>query len=107
MLLFYNPDCRSCSAVIDAVKQSSIINGSLESGRLKLLALCTQDDSPSWRRFAESSPVTWTNGYDKGMQLITESIYDLRVLPVFYLLDSNKEVLLKDVPFSKVEEYLK
>ena len=106
LLLFYNPDCRSCSTIIEDVKQSARINGMLESGRLKLLAVCTQDDSPSWRRFVASSPAGWTNGYDKGMHLITESIYDLRVLPVFYLLDSNKEILLKDVPFQKIEEYL-
>jgi hypothetical protein len=107
LLLFYNPDCRSCSTIIGAVRESSIINGMLESGRLKLLAMCTQDDSPSWRRFVASSSAGWTNGYDKGMQLISEGIYDLRVLPVFYLLDSNKEILLKDVPLSKIEVYLK
>lgn len=107
LLLFYNPDCRSCSAIIEAVKQSHIINGALECGRLKLLAVCTQDDSPSWRRFVASSPALWTNGYDKDMQLIAESLYDLRVLPVLYLLDSNKEILLKDVPLLKIEEYLR
>lgn len=107
LLFFYNPTCRSCQGIIEALKTSTTINRALETGVLTLLAIYTQDDSPVWREFIKETPQGWTNGCDNGMKLISESIYDLRNLPVFYLLDSDKCVLLKDLPLSRIEEYFK
>ena len=79
----------------------------VQQGELVVLAVCTQDDTPSWRRYLEDIPNNWINGCDKGMSLTVEGVYDLRVPPVLYLLDANKKILLKDVPFAQIEEYLK
>lgn len=107
LLFFYNPNCRSCQGIIETLKTSTAINRALETGALTLLAIYTQDDSPVWREFIKETPQGWTNGCDNGMKLISESIYDLRNLPVFYLLDSDKCVLLKDLPLSRIEEHFK
>lgn len=107
LLFFYNPNCRSCQGIIEALKTSTAINGALETGALTLLAIYTQDDSPVWREFIKETPQGWTNGCDNGMKLISESIYDLRNLPVFYLLDTKKRILLKDLPLSMIEKHFK
>ncbi len=107
LLFFYNPTCRSCQGIIEALKTSHAINGALEGGKLKLLAIYTQDNSPVWQEFIKSVPPKWINGCDNGMKLISENIYDLRNLPVFYLVDSDKRVLLKDLPLSGIEEHFK
>lgn len=107
LLFFYNPNCRSCQGIIEALKTSTAINRALETGALTLLAIYTQDDSPVWREFIKEIPQGWTNGCDNGMKLISESIYDLRNLPVFYLLDSKKRILLKDLPLSHIEKHFK
>ncbi len=107
LLFFYNPNCRSCQGIIEALKTSTAINRALETGALTLLAIYTQDDSPVWREFIKETPQGWTNGCDNGMKLISESIYDLRNLPVFYLLDSKKRILLKDLPLSQIEKHFK
>lgn len=107
LLFFYNPNCRSCQGIIEALKTSTAINGALETGALTLLAIYTQDDSPVWREFIKETPQGWTNGCDNGMKLISENIYDLRNLPVFYLLDSKKRILLKDLPLSQIEKHFK
>lgn len=107
VLLFYNPDCKSCSQILEATKKSDIINKALEEGKTTLVAIYPQDDSYIWRKYLETVPGEWINGCDNGMTIISEVMYDLRVLPVFYLLDSNKEVILKDVPLGRIEEFFK
>ncbi len=107
VLLFYNPDCKSCSQILEATKRSEIIHKALEEKNTTLVAIYPQDDSYIWRKYIETVPDKWINGCDNGMTLISEVLYDLRVLPVFYLLDSNKEVVLKDVPLKTIEEFFK
>ena len=107
VLLFYNPDCKSCSQILEATKRSEIIHKALEEENTTLVAIYPQDDSYIWRKYIETVPDKWINGCDNGMTLISEVLYDLRVLPVFYLLDSNKEVVLKDVPLRTIEEFFK
>ncbi|MBQ2912684.1 MAG: DUF5106 domain-containing protein [Bacteroidales bacterium] len=107
VLLFYNPDCKSCSQILEATKESEIIHRALEEENTTLVAIYPQDDSYIWRKYIETVPDKWINGCDNGMTLISEVLYDLRVLPVFYLLDSNKEVVLKDVPLKTIEEFFK
>lgn len=105
IVLFYNPDCKACSHILKETNSSEIINKSLEEGKAKLLAIYPQDDSSIWRNYIKNTPDKWINGCDNGMKLISEVKYDLRVLPVLYLLDSNKKVIMKDVPLSKIEEF--
>lgn len=107
LLFFYTPGCSSCTYVTKQLKNSEIVGKMVQQGALAVLAVCTQDDSPSWRRYLEGIPHNWVNGCDKGMSLTIEGVYDLRVPPVLYLLDANKKILLKDVPFAQIEEYLK
>lgn len=107
LLFFYTPGCSSCTYVTSQLKGSEIVGNMVQQGALAVLAVCTQDDTPSWRRYLEDIPNNWINGCDKGMFLTIEGVYDLRVPPVLYLLDANKKILLKDVPFAHIEEYLK
>ena len=107
LLFFYTPGCSSCTYVTSRLKGSEIVGNMVQQGALAVLAVCTQDDTPSWRRYLEDIPNNWINGCDKGMSLTVEGVYDLRVPPVLYLLDANKKILLKDVPFAQIEEYLK
>ena len=107
LLFFYTPGCSSCTYVTSQLKGSEIVGNMVQQGALAVLAVCTQDDTPSWRRYLEDIPNNWINGCDKGMSLTVEGVYDLRVPPVLYLLDANKKILLKDVPFAQIEEYLK
>jgi len=41
------------------------------------------------------------------VSLKNDEIYDLKAIPTLYLLDKDKKVVLKDVTFNQVENYLK
>lgn len=107
LLFFYTPGCASCVHVTGQLKNSGIVGKMVQEGTLALLAISTQDDTPSWRKYLHDIPHNWVSGCDRDMLLTVDGIYDLRVPPVLYLLDADKKILLKDVPFVQIEEYLK
>ena len=49
----------------------------------------------------------WINSYESTVSLKNVEIYDLKAIPTLYLLDKDKKVVLKDVTFNQVENYLK
>ena len=57
-----------------------------------------------WKK--EVYPKDWINGYDHTQSINNEGLYDLRAIPMIYLLDSQKRVIFKDAPVELVETYL-
>lgn len=105
MLVYFNdPDCEDCRRVKELLSLSPVVNGLLESGRLKLLSVCVEGKTPAWEKadFLKS----WIDGYDEGQRLTREQVYDLKAIPALYLLDAEKRVILKDASFEQVEERL-
>ena len=61
----------------------------------------------AWRNHISYMPAGWINSYDSAVSLKNDEIYDLKAIPTLYLLDKDKKVVLKDVTFEQVENYLK
>lgn len=106
LLLFYNPDCHSCSQTIDYLKQSELINSYLQEGSLKILAVYPDSDLAVWKKHLGDIPAAWINCYDKDQSVKNRLLYDLKAIPTLYLLDKDKMVLLKDMDVVTVEKYL-
>lgn len=96
LIYINNPDCAMCSVITKELDKSPVINDMLKSGRLKILALYTDEELGLWRENRAHIPSRWINGYDKGCVIMESGIYDLKAVPAMYLLDSKKIVLLKD-----------
>jgi hypothetical protein len=75
-------------------------------GRLSILSLYTDEDLSVYWSTLDKMPKTWINAYDKKVVVKNQSLYDLKAIPTLYLLDKDKKVLLKDVPFEVLEQYL-
>ena len=104
LVYFNDPDCEDCRRVKELLSQSPVVNGLLESGRLKLLSVCVEGKTPAWEK--AEFPAGWIDGYDDGQRLTREQVYDLKAMPTLYLLDAEKRVILKDASFEQVEERL-
>ena len=104
LVYFNDPDCEDCRRVKELLSLSPVVNGLLESGRLKLLSVCVEGKTPAWEKadFLKS----WIDGYDEGQRLTREQVYDLKAIPALYLLEAEKRVILKDASFEQVEERL-
>jgi len=108
LIYFNNPECNDCGVVMGNLAHSAVINDLLNKGQLKLLAFYPDKDLSVWNRHQADYPSSWINGRDsKGEMVKGKEIYDLKAIPSLYLLDSQKNVLLKDARFEQVEIYLK
>ncbi|NGM61798.1 DUF5106 domain-containing protein [Sphingobacterium sp. SGG-5] len=111
ILFFGNPACPACKEMTDRIARSEIILNLLErkiNGKplLKVLHLYTDSNIALWYEHMAHFPSKWLNAHDKTRYIKTRELYDLKALPTLYLLDKNKKVLLKDVPFDVLEAYL-
>ncbi len=106
ILLFYDPLCHSCQAVMAEMRGSDVLNKGLASGRIKLLAVYPDEDLRAWREHLPSMPDSWIKAYDGEQAIITRKLYDIRARPTLYLLDRNKKVILKDAPFALIADSL-
>lgn len=102
-----NPDCHACEEILDLLSASRVVFNQLESGKLKIVAIYPDEDLAAWRKHLPDVPAQWINGYDAGLAMRKQELYDLQAIPSLYLLDKDKKVLLKDcISVDMIEAYL-
>ncbi|MDR2955385.1 MAG: DUF5106 domain-containing protein [Prevotella sp.] len=106
LLYLYNPDCNACSEVIAYIRESSLYNKILQQNLLSILALYPDDDTDVWKRSLSDIPLEWVNGYDSKREVVSKLLYDLKAIPVLYLLDEEKNVILKDATVEEIEGFI-
>lgn len=91
LLMFYDPDCPQCKEAKEALEKVPAAEG------VKILAIDIAGDKTLWDSTKASMPAEWTVGFATD-PLEDREIYDFPAMPVFYLLDPEGTVLLKDPP---------
>jgi AhpC/TSA family. len=108
LLYFYNPGCPACEETSGKMKTSPLITHLTDSKRLKIIAVYPDEDLEEWEKHLSEIPTGtgWITGYDQDVYIKNEEVYDLKAIPTLYLLDKNKQVLLKDPIFEQIEAFL-
>ncbi len=106
LLYFYNPDCDACRIMTEELKDASVISELILKNILKIIAVYPDRDIKAWKNHLKEFPEDWTVAYEESHSLNENKIYDLKAMPTLYLLDSDKNVLLKDAPSYRVIRYL-
>ncbi len=104
LLLFYDPDCQHCQETLSTLSESQTINQLIASGKLAVLAIYTEGDRPLWEKTKGSMPSEWTVGYDDS-NIAENGEYNLPSMPILYLLDKDKKVLLKETTLEGITNY--
>ena len=68
----------------------------VDSGKLTLLTINTGNNKSAWNK--KAYPPKAINGWNKSGSIDEKGLYDLPSTPLFYLLDNDKKVLLKNEP---------
>lgn len=97
LLLFYDPACSHCAEILDALQESPALTRLIAAGELAVLAAYTEGDRRLWDETKAALPQEWTVGIDNS-RIVERELYSLPAMPVIYLLDKDKRVLLKDSP---------
>ena len=96
IIYFYNPGCADCRRVKDMLVESEAVSRLHKEGRLKVLAVYPDEDLTEWKKYLAENPKWWISSYDKGAVVQSRNLYDLKAIPTLYLLDKDKNVVLKD-----------
>ncbi len=105
LMFFSNPGCNACMQIINALQHDSIC-AMIESGLLQVLNIYIDEDLQAWREYMPIYPDNWYNGFDPDFVLRNSEMYNIRAIPSLYLLDKEKNVLMKDVPEDVLFTYL-
>lgn len=107
LIFMSNPGCAMCGDVKAKIQSSAVITDLVQRGSLSILVLYPDEDIQAWREHLKDYPPQWINAYDKDTVIMRERLYDLKAIPSLYLLDSQKQVLLKDcTSVAQIEQQL-
>ena len=104
LVFFSDPDCNRCNLVKAQIDASAVVRIKLLLGDLALLSVCVEGDTDAWKRI--KTPDEWIDACDEKCAIYDQDLYDIPGLPSFYLLDSSHRVILRDVHFQLVENFL-
>ena len=97
LLIFFNdPDCPNCRQALEIMKKSDVILNMVGMGVMKVLAVSPGGKTELWTERRADFPMDWIYAYDPVGELNQGTIYTLRTSPSIYLLDENKNVIIKD-----------
>ena len=110
LLMFSNPGCSTCAAVMERLTQSQELNEALSLNSstrtmLTILTIYPDNNLDEWREHLPQMPPKWTHGYDDGMVITQKRLYDIKAIPTLYLLDKDKKVILKDTLIEAIESF--
>lgn len=83
---------------------SEVINAFVDSGDVVLLSVCVEGATPQWK--SSRYPGLWIDAADKSRAVVGKQLYMLPALPVLYLLDAERRVVLKDTSVDQIEAFL-
>lgn len=105
LLLFYDPECEHCTDILRQMYENELIGNLIAAQKLSVLAIYAEGNRDVWDATKSSMPQEWSVGMDDD-GILEHELYSLPAMPVAYLLDENKKVLLKDPPMALLNEVL-
>lgn len=101
ILMFYDPDCEHCKEITAQMIQNNDLKQMIENGEVTLLAIYSGEEKELWKQTANNFPQEWIVGYEQGV-IDDQELYMFMATPTFYLLDKDKKVIFKDMPFENL-----
>ena len=92
LLVFYDPDCHDCHALIDSLNRDEALCGAVGAGAMAVMALYPYDDTDLWRSTAGELPAGWIVAQSTSA-IEDEGMYYLPRTPRTYLLDRSGRIL--------------
>lgn len=102
LLMFYNPGCHSCEQIEAQINNNKLISSLVKDKKLQILMVYPDKNIKLWEKYLENMPslAIVTRNYDNAIN--DQSLYDIRAIPTLYLLDQEKNVLLRDAPLELI-----
>jgi thiol-disulfide isomerase/thioredoxin len=103
MVYFYSPLCSHCQAITPKIHA---IFSKYKAKGLAAYAVNTDKEEENWKNYVQSKNLDWVNVIDRYYVGTWEKDYAAYNLPVIYLLDEKKNIILKRLSPEQLEEVL-
>ncbi len=94
LVYFNDPECLSCEKVKQRLDTCTTLRKMVSDSVLTVIGIYPYDNVDEWKQ--ENFPCYLINGWDYEQQVEGQLTYDLMTMPLFYLLDRDKRVILKN-----------
>ena len=91
---------------MEQMQQSAVLREAMRTHQLQLLSIYPYADVAAWRTALPSLPANWINSYNPESTILSEELYELKITPALYLLDSQKRVLVREGSLQEIEQHL-
>lgn len=106
LVVFYDPECPHCGDILRGLAESATINAAIAEKNLTVVAIYAEGKRDVWDKTCDELPANWLVGYDL-TGILDEELYHLPAMPTPYLLDSDKQVILKDPTHEQLIRHLR
>ncbi|MCS7073270.1 MAG: TlpA family protein disulfide reductase, partial [Bacteroidia bacterium] len=103
-LYFWDPDCGPCKKVTPKILD---IYHKYKNKGFEVYAVCIDQKIEPMKKYIEENKLDWINVSDPTHQSNFRYFYDIYSTPVLYLLNENKEIVMKRITDEQLDEYLK
>ncbi len=102
LLMFFNPGCHACQETMNLI--SPMLK---EYPKVNVVAIYPDEDFELLKSYSDNMPKGWIVLEDYHRTGEVRRKYDLFAIPLMYLVDKNKVLIMKDVNAEKLEDYLR
>lgn len=95
VLVFYDPACPHCGGILERLYHNPRLLQAMAVGKAKVLAVYTEGNRKLWKETRGEMPMEWTIAIDES-KIVERNLYDISAMPMVYLLDKDKRVIIKD-----------
>lgn len=106
VMIFWAPECGHCSKAMPKYLE---FNEKYKSQGIKMVSICTKTGGKyeeCWKGVKEKNMESLLNLGDQYLKSKYKTKYDVRQTPKLFILDKNKEIILKDVPAENLEQLM-
>lgn len=105
ILFIYEPECGHCREYTPKIK---LLSEEYWDKGLEVFAMYSLVDTAVWKKYIVDFELGgWNNVFDPYRSSNFYDLYNVITTPKLYLLDNNKKIILSDVGFEQIRDYLK
>lgn len=93
ILFFNDPECDDCQLAKLRLDTDIVTRRMVEGGKMDIVTVYASDATPEWSQKALDLPKEWKNVASEQVN----DLYDLRMTPMFYVINPNGAILMKTV----------
>ncbi len=106
VVIFYTPGCDRCTHLLAEVSHDQILQRATEGGKAEILYVSLVYERSEWEKGLADLPPFGTPAFNGDLRLLEESLYDLAVTPVIYVISFDGIVLQRDSSLADVRRYV-